>query len=268
TLLAFHRLIDDPRAVRGAALGASMAAQTFFCGYYALFVALIVGFGVMYFATTRRLWRSSRFWTTLAVAAAVAITASSPVVLAYVVQQRSTGFARVLDNARQWSADWRAYLASGSYAHRWMQASIGHWKEVLFPGFVATAFGAAGAIVGWRTRGRMRETAVFYGALAALAWWASLGPDAGLYRILYSVVPMFRFLRAPSRFGIVVAFALSTLAGIGVSALLRRSSRPALVAAALGAAATLELAVPVRFPAVPTLNPVYGILATLPPGPA
>src|SRR5437899_4612701 len=39
TLLAFHRLVDDPRAATGAVLGASMAAQVFFCGYYALLVA-------------------------------------------------------------------------------------------------------------------------------------------------------------------------------------------------------------------------------------
>ena len=44
TLLAFHRLADRPSAGRGAALGAAMAAQAICCGYYGVFVCLMVGF--------------------------------------------------------------------------------------------------------------------------------------------------------------------------------------------------------------------------------
>src|SRR4051812_24905707 len=37
TLLAFHRMADRPAAVRGAVLGATMAAQAMCCGYYGVF---------------------------------------------------------------------------------------------------------------------------------------------------------------------------------------------------------------------------------------
>ena len=54
---------------------------------------------------------------------------------------------------------------------------------------------------GWRRGGRTRETAVLYGALAVMAFWASLGPAAGLYSALYHSVPLLTWLRAPARFG-------------------------------------------------------------------
>ena len=38
SMLAFHRVADRPTPWRGAALGLAMAAQAFFCGYYAVFV--------------------------------------------------------------------------------------------------------------------------------------------------------------------------------------------------------------------------------------
>ena len=163
---------------------------------------------------------------------------------------------------------------------------IGRWKEVLFPGFVAVVSGAAGFGVGWLARGRLREVSILYGGLAALAFWASLGPDAGLYRVLYSGVPAFSLLHAPSRFGVVAGFALSVLAGVSISALLARlestgragtvansSSTPwvrrraALAAITVMAAAVMELKVPLSFPAVPPIETAYRVLATLPRGP-
>ena len=68
---------------------------------------------------------------------------------------------------------------------------IGHFNEVLFPGFTATAFGLAGLVVGLRQAGRQRETAIVYGTLGALALWASFGPLAGLYRVFYNTIPLF-----------------------------------------------------------------------------
>ena len=91
---------------------------------------------------------------------------------------------------------------------------------MLFPGFVAASFGSAGLVAAWTARGRLREVAIVYGGLGVLAFWASLGPDAGLYRLLYAVVPGFSFLHAPGRFGVIVAFALCVLAGVSVASLL------------------------------------------------
>ena len=129
SMLAFHRLADRPTLGRGAALGLAVAAQALFCGYYAVFVALTVAFAVLVVATTRRRWTDASYWTAVGAAAFVALALALPLFLPYMRLQRATGFARPLDQARHYSADWRAYLASSAYAHRWMLPMIRHWNE-------------------------------------------------------------------------------------------------------------------------------------------
>ena len=51
---------------------------------------------------------------------------------------------------------------------------------------------------------------------------ADAGPKAGLYTALYYTVPVFSFLRAPSRAGIVVTLCLVVLAAPALSVLMRR----------------------------------------------
>jgi hypothetical protein len=267
SLLAFHRLADRPGVGRGVVLGLTMAAQALFCGYYAVFVVLMIGFAILVVAAGRRLWTDARYWIAIAVAAGVAIAAVLPLFLPYLTLQRATGFSRSLDGARQYSADWRTYFASSSHAHAWMLALIGRWGEPLFPGFVALIFGLAGVAIGWF--GRWRETVSLYGGLGVLAYWASMGPSAGLYSVLYSAIPVFTLLHAPSRFGLIVALALSVLAGIAIAALLSRFSKPStalLATFCLGVVAAAELLVPLRFPAVQPPEPAYRVLSTLPRG--
>jgi hypothetical protein len=137
---------------------------------------------------------------------------------------------------------------------------------VLFPGFVALTGGLAGLAIGLLVR-RHREVAVLYGSLGGLICWASFGPSAGLYSILYYAVPPFSLMRAPARFGIVVTLALAVLAGIAVRELLARVRRPTLVGVILALLTAAELAFPLRFRQIPPVNPAYAMLATLPPGP-
>ena len=70
SMLAFHRLADSPTAGRGVTLGLTMAMQALFCGYYAVFVLLIIGFAVLVVAAVRRRWRDVRYWTAISIAAA------------------------------------------------------------------------------------------------------------------------------------------------------------------------------------------------------
>jgi hypothetical protein len=268
-MLALHRLTERPTLRRGTVLGLVVAGEALACGYYAVFVALTVGFSALIIAARRELM-DRRYWSAILVAGLVTIALTLPLFVPYMRLQQA-GFSRSLDEARQWSADWRAYLASSAFAHAWMLPLIGHWKDVLFPGFSAVLFGIAGFFVPWRPGTRQRDASVVYGSIALVAWWASLGPDAGLYRALYTIVPGFGLLRAASRFGIVVAFALTVLAGMAFSALFARlDSRPrvaALAAAALAAAVVGELWVGLTFAPVPPVEPVYRALAALPRGP-
>ena len=277
-MLCFHRLADSPSAGRGAALGAAMAAQALACGYYGVFAVLMVGYATFATASTRRLWRSSTFWRAIAAAAGVAILLVGPAFLPYLRLQRA-GFDRGLEGARFYSPNWSAYLASSSYAHAWMLGLITPWKnEVAFPGFIAMMFGLAGIwtllarglppspAVGRTGRASGRELLAIYGGLTLLAFWASFGPAAGLYSLLYRTVPAFGLLRAPGRFALVVALGLSLFAAVAASELVRRVRAKNLVASVLVLAAAGELVTPLQLPEAAPFDPVYRVLATLPRG--
>ena len=143
---------------------------------------------------------------------------------------RSEGFSRPVQEAYQFSADWRAWLASSAWAHRWMLPLLGSWKDVLFPGFLVTAFGVAGAWLGLRGRLTVasqpspqlsgiggRAIAGFYVMLVVLAGWSAFGPAGGLYTVLYHTVPLFAFIRAAGRFGVVVTLAFGVLMALALS---------------------------------------------------
>ena len=191
-LLAFHRLVDAPSPARGVALGLALAAQAMSCAYYGVSAGLTVGYATLFYAWSRRLWTSRPFWIAIAIAAASSVGIVLPFFLPYLEIQEDTGFARSLDDARQWSAYVRSYLASGAHAHAWMLPIIRDWNgAVLFPGFLSIGLAVAGAAIALRRRAaaptaagafsRDRETALFYGSIAILTFWASLGPRAGLY---------------------------------------------------------------------------------------
>jgi hypothetical protein len=265
SMLAFHRLADGPTPARGAVLGLAMAAQALCCGYYGVFVILLVGFAWTVVGATRRRWTDPRYWTATATAAVVAIAAVLPAFLPYLAFQRAAGFRRDVEEAGHFAANWSAYLASSSFAHAWLLAFLPRWSEAVFPGVVASVFGIAGAWIARRQQAG--ELTLLYGGAAILAFWASFGPAAGLYSALYKVVPLFNWLRAPARFGLVVDFALSVLAGVGVSAMLSRARHASALAIVLALTAAGELVVPLNMPEVPVFEPVYRTLATLPRGP-
>ena len=274
-LLLFHRLADAPSVWRGCALGAALAAQGLSCAYYGVSVGLTIGYATLFVAWYRGSWRSRIYWLSIGVAAAVSIAIVLPFFLPYLDIQEETGFARSLDESRQWSAYLRSYLASGAHAHEWLLPIIRDWNQsVLFPGFVAIALGLAGGLVTWRgnhreRRSRDRETALLYSSIALLTFWATLGPRAGLYTVFYNVIPVFSFLRAPERMGVVVSLCLAVLAAFAVRALRDRfPARRGIVATVACAAALLELNdIPFDWREADPIPASYQVLAGLPRGP-
>src|SRR5262249_42077903 len=105
-LLAFHRLSDRPDGRRAVVLGAAMAGQAICCGYYGVFVTLMVAFAVVLVATWRRLWTEPRYWSAIALAALVAMLLVAPVFAPYAGLRWTTGFTRPLSESIRWSANW------------------------------------------------------------------------------------------------------------------------------------------------------------------
>lgn len=260
-MLAFHRLVDRITVGRAVALGAILWFQGLACAYYGIFGGLAVGAGSIVLAITRGRWREWRYWAGIAGAAVVSIALTVPFFIPYINLQRETGFARSLDGARSYSANLAAWAASGAWAHRWWLDAIPSRTEVLFPGIVTLILGVAGAWIGLRTRapesraplyesrapldgvpGRIdRGITLSYVLIAVISFWIAFGPKAGLYSVLYQVVPVFTFLRAPARTGIVVTLCLVVLASFAVARLIERKRHPWSIAAALMALAVADL---------------------------
>jgi hypothetical protein len=280
-MLAMHRLVDAPSAGRGVALGLALAVQALACGYYGIFAGLLTALGLPLFALTRGSWRSVRYWVAGAIAAVTAIGLVLPFFLPYVRVQSELGFSRSVEEAAYYSADLRAWLASSAWAHRWILPWLGHWNEVLFPGVLTLAGGLWGARRAWRSAGPAsveagppdalgsprRDVLAFYGLAGVLAFWISFGPAAGLYRVLFAVIPVFSLLRAPSRIGIVVVLALAVCFASGLAVVFARLAprTRTWAAAALALAMCAELfTAPLAVRDAPPVASAYRHLAALP----
>ena len=274
SMLMMHRLADAPTPARGAGLGVALLFQALACAYYGIFAALMVGYAVVFFTISRSYLRNPAWWTSIGVGAAISIVGVAPVLLPYLGIQQDEGFRRTLEESVRYSANTASYLASSAHAHAWLLDAIAgwpRWSDVVFPGFGAIIFGLGGltiAVFGGPKVSRERETAVLYGVLGILAFWASFGPKAGLYTVLFRI-PMFSFLRAPVRLGIVVVFCLAVLAGLALRRLLARAdARRQWLAAALTVLALAELAVvPFQWDRALVPPPAYDVLAKLPKAP-
>ena len=250
-MLAFHRLVDRTTVGRAVALGAILWLQGLACAYYGIFGGMAVGISSIVIAITRGRWREWRYWAAIGGAAVVSIALTAPFFLPYITLQRETGFARTLEGAQTYSANWAAWTASGAWAHRW--ALDPSRSEVLFPGAVALVLGLAGAFVGWQLttaaaqRAATTETRLDRGVVLSyiitglVSFWITFGPKAGLYSVLYATVPVFSFLRAPGRTGIVVTLCLTVLASIAIARLLERRRHAGWMAAGLMIVAVADL---------------------------
>ncbi len=273
-MLAFHRLADRPGSGRGVTLGLLIWAQALSCSYYGIFAALMVGLATLVTAALRPCWRSRPFWMSVALAALVSVALTLPFFLPYVRLQEEQGFARSLDDTREFAVNFQAWLASSAWAHRWWLGTIPRFNEVLFPGILTLAAGLGGIVWQWRRRPETifpryrREVTCTYVAIAVIAFWSSFGPDAGLYRLFYETIPIFSFLRAPGRMGILVVLSLVVLALPMLATWLGRARHPARLGLAVVVVAAAELtAAPLtQYREVEPVNGVYRTLATLPYG--
>src|SRR5205823_5469877 len=145
------------------------------------FTVLMVGFAVLVVATTRRLWKDSAYWSAMLVAAGVAAAVVPPLFIPYALREREGGLTRTLREAQRYAANWYAYLASSAYVHLWMLPHLNNrWTDVAFPGFLTAGFGLGRVLTAGRLRGRAAETVILYASITVVAFWISLGPNAGL----------------------------------------------------------------------------------------
>jgi len=273
-MLAWHRFLDRSTIARAIELGVVMCLTGLACAYYGIFAAGMIALASIWFAVTRRRWKERQYVIGVAVAATVCIGLVAPFFLPYLQMQASTGFQRTLSG--QYSANVGAWLVSSAWAHRWWAPYLSAPSEALFPGILAIVLGAWGAAIVLRSfdggpttvlRTIPRDVAIFYIGLAVFTFWLTFGPKAYLYTLLYYTVPVFSFLRAPSRAGIVVTLCLVVLAAPALIVLMRRRAVNTAFAILLVLAIADLYRAPLRMREAPALPAVYRTLASLPKAP-
>jgi hypothetical protein len=270
-MLAFQRVYERSSLWSGVWLGAALALTGLSCGYYGVYAGGMAAVAALAFAR-----RSRAYWMALGAGVLVTALLVGPVLLIYTRARAAEGVARTTPMAQLdfYSANASTYLTSGSIVQAHVLAAMKGalsrvWprviepaNEVLFPGIVVTIFAAVGVLAGLSSP-TLRRSTLAYLAIAVHAGWTSLGPRAGLYTWQEYLLPGMSLLRAPSRMGIVVTFALAVLAGIGLAPLVRRR---AWIGPACVAALAVELWVPWSLQQLPLESSAYDLLATLPRG--
>jgi hypothetical protein len=264
--LAFHRFRERPGVARGIALGGALAVAGLACAYYGLYTATALAVLALALADRRR-----EYWIGLGAAVVTMALIVAPVFVPYLAARRAVSAPSVAaaDNVAQWSAHVSDLLASPTLGDRWWLPAVGRvfgpWQDPMFPGAVMLALAAVAC-----ARERRREVAA-YAAVAVFALWASLGPRFGLYSLLANVIPGMALLRAPVRYGMVMAFALAVLAGFGARRLVGARAGWAAALVLLTAAELTVWAGPGTTPGwrlqpVPPIPTAYRMLANLPRG--
>lgn len=266
-MLAWHRFMERTTIARAIELGLVLSVTGLACAYYGIFAGGMVAFASIWFSISRQRWKDPRYWGLVALAAAVCIGTILPFFLPYMRMQESTGFERSLSG--QYSANIGAWLISSAWAHRWWAEYLYKPSEVLFPGILAIVLGCWGATFVQERDGvgLKRDEARYYIGLAVFTFWLTLGPKAGLYTLLYYTIPVFSFLRAPSRAGIVVTLCLVILAAPALIVLMRRKAVNAAFAILLVLAVADTYRAPLRLREAPPLPNAYRRLADLPKAP-
>jgi len=262
-MLAFHSLIVRPRPMAGVWLGGALALTALACGYYGVFCCGLFGLATLWWAG-----RSRNYYLALGLAFVVTAALVMPVFVAYARARATEGAVRTMnvEELRNYSADVRTYLTSGTTLDgKWLGALYkpgDRLNEVLFPGIVVIGLAAVGLVTGARAA-HAKRVVWFYATMAALAVWASFGPDGGLYYLLMKTLPGISLLRTPNRLGVVVIFALAVIAGFGVRHLAR--GRAWLAPLLLGAL-VIELWAPWPLHDMLPVPKAYTLLGNLPRG--
>jgi hypothetical protein len=262
--LFLHRVVAARRRRDAVLLGLMAALQAIASVYWGVVGAIGLGVAAIVLAVVGGRWRA-RVARRVALAALVGAVLIAPVVWPYWQAQRREGFARNLYEASQHAATPASYLrvppgnlvwgTTGLLRPADAAASRSGPEQELFPGLVLTILAVFGAWRGWRTDARPLVAAMV--ATAAAGFVLSLGPEGvrPLYAMLHRFLFGFDAIRAPARFGVLVALGLAPLAALAIrelQAACGRSvpSRGSLVAASLIALAGVEY-LNVPLPSVP-----------------
>ena len=207
-----------------------------------------------------------RWLRDLGLRGALLLAPAALVYLPYRAVQQEMGLRRSLEN---WAVTPGSFLAAPTHVQTfllsWLPGPpiLDTASAYLFPGFLPLLLAAAALAAALVRRSRKRVGAptgrrpgavAFYGLLALVSLWLSIGPPLGVWPLVYWL-PGMNFIRVPSRFTMLAVLGLAMVAAAGFDWLAARLApgRQRLFAAAV----TLLLVV--EFAAVPLAVTPYRV---------
>ena len=235
-IVAALRMLADPRAATGLRFGIAVSLQWFASMYLGV---MLLSFLAPFIAVMALAWRvrpTRKVLVACAAAAAIVLPSFAGLGLPY-LKGRATrgdrGRAEVSDGSAAASDYGKAHIRLTSY--QW-QGSRGHRTErELFPGTSTIVLAAAGLIPPFTAA----TIATIVAGSITFDW--SLGLKGLTYDDLYKRSTVYRGLRVPARFSVLVGAALALLAAFGARRLLRLARTPRARAALCSALAVVVL---------------------------
>ena len=259
----FERAIVSASVTRWSLLGLVVALQTWSSIYYGVFLATALGI-----VTVVRLGRRGDVRPAgLHKAMVIGVLAGAALVVPYLspyLKTRPIVGERSVADVTTWSPHPGAYLVTTR--DNWLYGRVfgdrAHPEGILFPGVTALVLLCAGAFP------PINRSRLAYVVLLLLSFDLSLGFNGFTYPILYAVVLPYQALRVPARLFILVAAALSVLAGCGFARFQNfcrsRLHRRLLAGVVITFIALESATMPLALEPVPTPESVYRWLSRQP----
>ncbi len=236
-----HRYLGVIRLRYLVLAGVALSLQALSGWYYGFYSALILLFFLGFFIALKEIPLNRRLLGHLLVLATLVGVSIVPFTLPYLTLRATLpNFSRTLSEAVHFSASALDYVSTQNpilikiFGGSWVPSGADMWEHLLFPGFFAL-IGAVVAIV-FMFRGSPRsgveaiarwKIKLFYVVLALVAMVLSFGPYLMIgdrkvsmpYLLAWNIIPGFKSMRVPARFGLIVTMALILLAAYGFAEL-------------------------------------------------
>ncbi len=241
-MLYFAHLYLNTAKPRYLALaGVALSLQALSSWYYGFYGFLILFFFLAYFVSVKSIHLNARFFKHLLMLGVIIGAALTPFILPY-LKLRATlpNFGRTLGEAVHFSARGIDYFSTKNpifikiFGGSWVPTGSDMWEHLLFPGiFAVVGVVVAAALIFAKSDSSEQpplfsvRIKLFYLLLGLVALALSFGPFIIRngdkiplpYLLAWNIIPGFKAMRVPSRFGLIVILALIILASYGFSRL-------------------------------------------------
>jgi hypothetical protein len=219
-LASLHAYFDSGRRRDLRLAAAFFTLQVLSSGHGAVFLVLAMSGLLAWKVAGRTPMEPLRRLSDLGVTGALLLAPSALMYLPYQAVQQEVGLRRSLEN---WAVTPGSFLAAPTHVQTALLSLLPGPRILdtasayLFPGFIPLLLAAAAlaALLFRRVQVNNRAGAVvFYGLLALVCVWLSIGPPLGLWPLVYWL-PGMSFIRVPSRFTVLAVLGLAIVAGAG-----------------------------------------------------